>query len=130
MNKFQIFRLIFSWDMSKMHYYIVTSNKFSKHQELELSPPQCPITFNIGDLKLRDWLKCGFSNWLWRNRTLKNHLRRHFSDAITTKSPKNVTKITSPNFSFCPSNQNFWLRQWILRTTNILPVDLVLNRVF
>jgi len=38
-------------------------------------------------------------SWLWRNRTSKNQLWRHFSDVIVIISPKNVTKITSQSFS-------------------------------
>jgi len=63
------------------------------------SPLPDPLIFDIGDLKLSDWPNCGFSNWLWQNRTLKNQLRRHFSDVITITPLKNIIKITSQNFS-------------------------------
>jgi len=44
----------------------------------------------------------------------KNQLWRNFRDVIAITSPKNVTKITSQNFSIlAPPNQNFWLRQWL-----------------
>jgi len=39
-----------------------------------------------------------FSSWLWRNRTSKNQLWRHFSNVMAIMSPKNVIK-TSQNFS-------------------------------
>jgi len=42
---------------------------------------------------------CVFSSWLWRNRTLKSQLLRHFSDVITITTSKNVPKIKSQNFS-------------------------------
>jgi len=52
---FQIFRLNFSWDMSKMHYF---SHKFSKiAKRCGLSAPQRSLTFNISDLKFRDFAK-------------------------------------------------------------------------
>jgi len=85
---FQVFRLNFCWDMPKMHYF---SNKFSKITKR-------PLIFDFGDLKLRDMAKFCFSSWLWRNRTSKNQLLRHFSDVMAIMSPKNVIK-TSQNFS-------------------------------
>jgi len=52
---FQIFRLNFSGDMSKMHYF---SNIFSKiAKRWGLFAPQHLLTFNIGDLKFRNLAK-------------------------------------------------------------------------
>jgi len=54
--------------MSKMHYF---KNKFSKiAQRWWVLRLQRPLTFDLGDLKLRViWPNCGFANWLWWNRT-------------------------------------------------------------
>jgi len=42
----------------------------------------------------------------------KKSIMIHFSDVIVITSPKNVTQITSQNFSFwAPPNQNFWLHR-------------------
>jgi len=43
--------------MSKMHYF---SNKISKIAKRWSSPPQPPLTFDDGDLKLRDLAKLWF----------------------------------------------------------------------
>jgi len=82
--------------MPKMHYF---SNKFSKiAKHCGLTAPQRPLIFNIGDLNYVIWLNCGFSSWLWRNRTSKNQLWCHFCDIIAITSAKwrhqnNVPKI-------------------------------------
>jgi len=56
---FQIFRLNFSGDMPKMHYF---SNKFLKNrQALGALRPQRHLTFNIGDLKFRDSAELWFN---------------------------------------------------------------------
>jgi len=55
MNKFQIFRLNFSGDMSKMRYF---NNKLSKiANRWRLSAPSVYLTPDFGDLKFRDFLK-------------------------------------------------------------------------
>jgi len=55
---FQIFRLNFSLNMSKMHCFSNTISKIVKRWgALRL---QRPLTFNTVDLKLRDLAKCGF----------------------------------------------------------------------
>jgi len=51
MNNFQIFRLNFSSDMSKIHYF---SNKFSKIVK------RWELSFDFGDLNLRDLVKLFF----------------------------------------------------------------------
>jgi len=52
--------------MSKMHYF---SDTFQKSSSAGGFPLLAPLTFDVGDLKLRDLDKLCFSNWLWRNRT-------------------------------------------------------------
>jgi len=49
---FQIFKLNFSWNMSKMHYF---SDKFSKISSAEGFPPPAPLS--LDNLKLRDLAK-------------------------------------------------------------------------
>jgi len=51
---FYIFKLNFSWDMSKMHYF---SGKFSKIVKRWGGSPQRHSTFNIDDLKFCDLAK-------------------------------------------------------------------------
>jgi len=81
---FQVFRLNFSWNVPKIHYFSNKSLKIAKRWGLSAHS--------------------ALSSWLWRNRTSNNQLWRHFSDVIVIMSLKNVTKITSYNFSF-----------WVLR---------------
>jgi len=81
-----IFRLNFCWDMSKVHYFSIKSSK--NRQAMGGSLP--PFSFDIGDLKLHDLAKLSFSNWLWRNRTLKTSIMTSFQW------------------------RHFWLRQWSL----------------
>jgi len=58
MNKFQIFRLHSTVDMSKMCYF---SNKFSKNrQALNALRSQRRLIFDIGDLKVHDLAKFCF----------------------------------------------------------------------
>jgi len=69
MNKFQIFWLNFSLNMSRMHYFC---NKFSKTPSAGGSPlpvPLLPLILMIWSCVI--WPNCVFSNWLWQNRTLK-----------------------------------------------------------
>jgi len=71
-----------------------------------------PLIFEFCDLKLRNVAKFCFSSRLWRNRTSKNQLWRHFSDVMAIVSPKNVTKNVTKFFHFASSpKQNFWPRQ-------------------
>jgi len=112
MNKFSDFWL--SWDMSKMHYI---SNKFSKiSKRWGLSSPSCFLIIDSGHLKLRDLAKLCFAIWLWRNRTLKNQLWRHFSNDIVITSPKNVTNQTSQDFSILGPFQSKFLATSVPRT--------------
>jgi len=97
--------------MPKMHY---CSTNFQKSPSAEDSQhPVLLIIFDFSDLKLSDVTKFGFLSWLWRNRTSKNQLWRHFNDIMSIMSSKNVTKM-SQNFSILvsPPNLNIWLRQW------------------
>jgi len=78
-NKFQIFRLNFCWDMSKMHYF---SNKFSKiAKRWGLSAPS-PLTFDVGDLKLRDLTKL----WFFKLIMMKSNLKKISFDIISVAS--------------------------------------------
>jgi len=95
--------------MSKMHYF---SNKVLKIANARGSPPQMPLNVQywwpevpwFGQIVLfRAYDEIKTSKKLWR----------HFSNVITIKSPKNVTKIKSQFFSnLGPLNENSWLRQW------------------
>jgi len=71
------------------------------------------ITFDFGDIKLRDCQNCGFSNWYDKIELYKKQLRRHFSNVIVIITEKrhqnNVTRFFHVG-SFTP-NQNFWLCQ-------------------
>jgi len=52
-----------------MHYL---SNKFSKIAKLwGLSAPSASLIFNLMSRSYVIWPNCGFSSWLWRNRTSK-----------------------------------------------------------
>jgi len=61
--------------MSKMHCFSNTT--FKNRQVIGALRPQCPLSFNIGDLKFRDLAKLWFSSWLLWNRSSKK-LWRHF----------------------------------------------------
>jgi len=54
MNKFQIFRLNFSRDMSKSLYFSNKLSKIAKRWRLFATTTQRPFTFDVGDLGLRD----------------------------------------------------------------------------
>jgi len=108
---FQVFRLNSSWDMPKMYYKMYYfSNKFSKIAKHWDSPPPA-------HLNLRFWwpevTRCGqilfFSSWLWRNRTSKHQLWRHFSNVIAIMSLKNVTKNVTKFFSILAFFQSKFL---------------------
>jgi len=58
MNKFQIFKLNFSGDISKMRYFNNIFSKIAEHWGL--SAPSVPLTLDFGDLKLRDLPKLRF----------------------------------------------------------------------
>jgi len=53
---FQIFKLNFSWDMSKMNYFSDKFLKIAKRWSRAFSP-QRRLIFNIDDLKFRDLAK-------------------------------------------------------------------------
>jgi len=55
--------------MSKMPF--IVSNNFQKSPSTGAFRPQRPLTFDFGDLMLRDLSKLCFSNWLWQNRIKK-----------------------------------------------------------
>jgi len=100
---FQVFKLNFSWDVPKMHYF---SNKFSKKcQALGALRPQRPTIFNFGELKLRNLAKLWFFKLFMTKSNFKNQSWRHVSDVIAITSQKNVTKITSQNFSILGSTK-------------------------
>jgi len=69
---FKIFRLNFSWDMSKMHYFIVTFFRKSPSAGDSLPPPALLKPSIMVTCSSVIWQNCVFSNWLWRNRTSKN----------------------------------------------------------
>jgi len=78
MNKFQIFRQNFSCDMSKMHFY----NKFSKIAKGWALRPQHPLTFDIGDLKLRDFAKM----WFFKLIMTKSNFKKISYHAVSVTS--------------------------------------------
>jgi len=77
---------------------IISLINFQKLPSAEGYPPSEPLNLQFWWAKVI-WPNCGFSSWLWRNRSSKNQLWRHFSDVIVITSPKKVTKITLQNFS-------------------------------
>jgi len=80
MNKFLIFRLNFSWGMSKMHYF---SNKFSKI--VKLNDRWWPEVAWFGQIVVfqTDYDEIGFKKQIWC----------HFSDVITITPPKKSPKF-------------------------------------
>jgi len=54
--------------MSKMNHLITNIQKLPSGGGSRL---QRPLTFNIGDLKFRNFAKLCFSSWLWPKRTSK-----------------------------------------------------------
>jgi len=103
MIKFHTFSLNVSLDVPKMHNFSTVIN-FQKSPSAGGTPPPAPLLiFNLGDLKLHALAKLCFLNWLWRNQTSKNQLRRHFSDVIVITPPK-----TSQHFYILdPSHSKF-----------------------
>jgi len=93
MIKFQIFRLNFSRDISKMHYY---SNKFSKSSSVGEFPTQPFLTFDFSDLKLRDLGKLCFFKLIMTKSNLKNSVMTSFKQRhhnhVTEK--RHQTKVT------------------------------------
>jgi len=86
-----LFKLNFSWEMSKMHYYTADTN-FQKSPNVgSPPPPQHPLIFDFRDLKLRDLAKLCIFKLIMRKFNLKNQLWRHY---ITDKRHEtNVTKF-------------------------------------
>jgi len=97
MNKFQIFRLNISWDMSKIRYLVTNFQKARRSQR--------PITFRYWWSKVRDFAKLWCFKLIDEIELLKNQLWCHSSDVITITSQK--------YFILASPNQNFCLRQWI-----------------
>jgi len=87
------FRLNFSGDRPKMHYF---NNKFS----------QRPLTFDFGDLKLRVVAKFCFFKLIMT----KSNFKKISYDVMAIMSPRNVIKKSYFSILGLP-NQNFWLRQ-------------------
>jgi len=89
--------------MSKMHYFSNKFSKFAKRWELSaLSAPQSSILVTWSYVI---WPSCGFTNWLWRNRTFKKSDKRlfqwHHCNYVTEK--RHQTKVTrSFNFGLLP----------------------------
>jgi len=67
MKKFQSFWLNFSRDMYKMHYL---NNKFSNIAKCLL-----PLTFDVGDLKLRDFSKLCFFKLIMTKSNFKKSVK-------------------------------------------------------
>jgi len=83
MKKFQLFRLNFSWDISKTRYF---SNKFSRiAKRWRRNLPSILVTWSC--------LICPivFFKLVMMKSSCKNQLWRHFGDAIVISSPKHVT---------------------------------------
>jgi len=72
----------FSWDMSEINKFSKTAKPYFLRYYMMLVTWNCLI-----------WPNCGFLNWLWRIKLWKNQLWRHFSEFITTTSPKQRNKI-------------------------------------
>jgi len=62
---FQIFRLNFSWNMPKMHYFSCKFSKIANHS-------QHPLTFSIGVMKFRDLAKLWFFKLIMTKSNFKN----------------------------------------------------------
>jgi len=104
--------------MSKMHYF---RNKFSKIvKRWGLSAPAPRDLRFFGDRKLHDLTKLCISIWLWRKRTLNKSVMSHFNDVIVITSTKNVTKLTSQDFSFLGPSQSKFLATPVRSTVRIL----------
>jgi len=89
MIKFQIFKLNFSRNMSKMHYFSSNFFKNVKHRFW------CPKSSIFMSWNCVIWPNCSFSNWLWQNRIFKNQLWRHFSDifVVNVTEERHQTKV-------------------------------------
>jgi len=57
-----------------------------------------PLIFNFGKLKLRNFTKL----WFFKLILTKSNFKKINYDVIAITSPKNVTEITSQNFSILP----------------------------
>jgi len=93
---FQVFRLNFSWDMPKMHFFVTNFQKLPSAGALR---SQRSLIFDFGDLKLRDVAKF-FSRRLWQNRTSKIGY-----DVLLVTSWPLCHRKTSQNFSFLAPSQ-------------------------
>jgi len=90
--------------MPKMHYFSNKFSKIAKHWGLT-APGESSILMTWSYVI---WLNCGFSRWLWRNRTSKISYNVIFVTSSTLRQPNDVTKITSKNFPFwAPSQSKF-----------------------
>jgi len=77
---FQNFRLNFSWNVTKMHCF---SNKFKKSSSTVWAlRSKRPLTFNIGDLKLRDVAKL----WIFKLIIKKSNFKKISYDIILVTS--------------------------------------------
>jgi len=59
-----MFRLNFSCDMIKTHYFSRPNKSLKNLQALGLFAPKPPLTFDVGDLKMHDLAKLCFLNKL------------------------------------------------------------------
>jgi len=72
--------------MSKIRYF---NNKFSKiAKSWGLSASSAPLTSILVTWSYGICPNCGFSNGLWRNRTLMNQYWRHFSTSSISRHQK------------------------------------------
>jgi len=85
--------------MSKMHCF---RNNFQKSRALGVLRPQRLLTFNIDDLKLHDLAKLRIFLLILKKSNFKKLIITSFSGIIIITLPKNVIKLTSQIFPFCP----------------------------
>jgi len=94
-----------------MHHYVSSkSSKFAKCYLLS-----APLTFDVSDVKLHDLAKLWFFKLIMTKLNFKRinyyvisvimMTSRHCNDVIIILSSKNVTKITSQNFSMLDPSQ-------------------------
>jgi len=97
------FKLNFSWDMPKMHYFRNIFSKIAKQCGISGSAPWPPLTFIAGVLKLRDLDKLWFFNLIMTKSNFKKSVMTSFqwhlhNYVIEKRHQNNVTRF----FHFVP----------------------------
>jgi len=107
-KNYQIFRLNFSWDMSKMHYFSTEFFKIAKRESrqtlksLEAFRPQLSLTFDFGDLKLHDLAKLCFFKLTMTKSNFKKSVMMSFQWRYYHYVLEKRHQTTHKIFHFCP----------------------------